>query len=368
MLRPSWIRKLLPLVTGLGLVFWMCAFRPGPAADAGTFVIESIAAVVNNEVITLSEVQEDALPEIQKIVKDYVEAEQDAQLAKVYQKYLDALVARRLQLQEARKEQLIPAAAEVNATIEDLKKKNAFRTDDEMRRALATEGLTLEAFRRRVGEQLALNRIALKAVRNKIIVEEKDLRRYYEGHRDKFLQTPEVTLRHILVTLPPRASLEGPTRARARAEEALAKLRAGADFAEVAKNFSDGATSQTGGLLGTMHRGQMAAPLEEAAFTIPVGEVSGIIQTDTGLNIIKVESRKLDPVAPFEDVRDKIREAVLDERYGAKFKEWVEELKRKSSIQIRLRDNPDQVSPPRPSAAPRPSGPTEASTSRPPRP
>jgi len=349
---------------GARLAFLLCLLAPGPPAEAGSVVIDRIAAVVNNEPITLSEVQEDALPEIQKVMKDYVEAEQDVQLAKVYQKQLDVMILRRLQMQEARKEQLIPAAGEVNATIEDLKKKNGFRSDDEMRQALAVEGLTMEGFRRRVGEQLALNRIALKAVRNKIIVEEKDLRAYYEAHRDTFRQTPEVTLRHILVNLPARALLEGPAQAQGKAEEALAKLRAGADFAAVAKAYSDGPTAETGGVLGTMHRGEMAPELEEAAFTIPVGEFSGIIQTNTGLNIIKVEARKLDPVAPFDEVREKIREAVLDDRYGAKLKEWTDDLKRRAAIQIRLRDNPDQASAPRPSAAARPSAPTGVSAPR----
>ena len=152
--------------------------------------------------------------------------------------------------------------------------------------------------------------------------------------------------------------------ARAKAEEALAKLRAGADFAEVARAYSDGPTAQTGGTLGTLHRGELAPELETAAFTTPVGEVSGIIQTNTGLNIIQVEARKLEPVAPLDEVRDKIKEAILDQKYDAKYKEWVEELKRKAAIQVRLRDNPDKVVYPaapaptaRSSAAPEPSTP-----------
>ena len=332
------IRRLsLPAALGLALCFLLLA----PAADAA--VLDRIAAIVNNEVITLSEVQEESLLEIQKVMKDYVEAEQEVQLTKVYHKYLDTLIVRRLQLQEAKKEQVTPAAGEVNATIEDLKRKNNFKTDDELRRALATEGLTLEGFRRRVAEQLALGRITNKEVRNKIIVDEKEIRAFYEAHLDKFKRTPEVTIRHILITLPARASLEGPVQARAKAEEVLAKLRSGADFAEVAKAYSEGPTAETGGLLGTMQRGEMAPEIEEQAFTLPVGEISGIIQTNTGLNIIKVESRKDDPIVPVEEVRDKIREALMDQKLGAKQKEWIEDLKRKASIQIRLREARDQA-------------------------
>lgn len=330
-----------PTAAGLALVLWACLLAPPPGVEAA--VLDRIAAVVNNDVITLSEIQEEALPQIQKITKDYVEPEQDAQLAKVYQQYLDTLIVRRLQLQEARKDQLIPNQGEVNATLDDIKKKNGFTSDDQLRQALAVEGLTLEGFRRRVGEQLALSRIALKAVRNKIIIDEREIREYYEAHQDQYRQTPEVTIRHVLVSLPPQASLEGPGHARAKAEEALAKLRAGADFAEIARAYSDGPTAQSGGMLGTLHRGELAPELEEAAFRIPVGQVSDIVQTSTGLNIIKVESRKLEPVAPLEDVRDKIREAILDQKYESKFKEWVEELKRKASIQVRLRGNPDAV-------------------------
>ena len=339
--RPSPIFPSSRRCARLGLAIPLYLLSLTPTAQAA--VLDRIAAIVNNDVITLSEVQEEALPQIQKVTKDYVEPEQDAQLAKVYQQYLDQLIVRRLQMQEARKEQLVPAAGEVNATIEDLKKKNGFRSDEELKRALGTEGLTLETFRRRIGEQLALNRITLKAVRNKIIIDEREILDYYQANQSKFQRTPEVTLRHIFVALPPQASLEGPVQARARAEEVLAKLRSGADFAEVAKASSDGPTAQTGGALGTLHRGELAPEIEEQAFTIPIGETSDIIQTSTGFNIIKVEARKLEPVAPLEEVRDKIREALLDQKYDAKYKEWIEELKRKASIQVRLHGDPDAV-------------------------
>ncbi len=107
-----------PFPRRAGLALWLCLLALAPPAEAA--VLDRIAAVVNSDVITLSEVQEEALPQIQKITKDYVVPEQDAQLAKVYQQYLDQLIVRRLQIQEARKDQLIPTAAEVNATIETL--------------------------------------------------------------------------------------------------------------------------------------------------------------------------------------------------------------------------------------------------------
>ena len=347
-------------VRGVGLAVALALLSLAPAAEAA--VLDRIAAVVNNDVITLSEVQEEALPQIQKITKDYVEREQDAQLVNLYQKYLDQLIVRRLQIQEARKDQLIPSAAEVNATLDDLKKKNGFKTDDELKRALATEGLSLEAFRRRVGEQLALSRITLKAVRNKIIIDEKEIQQFYEANREEYRRTPEVTIRHILIGVPPEASEAQVAEARAKAEGALAKLRAGTDFAEVARAVSDGPTAQTGGSLGTLHRGEMAPELEEPAFTLGVGQVSDLIRTQAGFNIIKVEARKEEPVAPLEEVRDKIREALLDQKYDAKYKEWIESLKRTASIQIRIHGDPDQVVLPpgsapadRPSAAPKPS-------------
>jgi peptidyl-prolyl cis-trans isomerase SurA len=329
------------LAAGLGLALGACLLGAGARAEAA--VLDRIAAVVNNDVITLSEVQEEALPQIQKITKDYVEPEQDAQLVTLYQKYLDQLIVRRLQIQEARKDQLIPSAAEINATIDDLKKKNGFRSDDELKRALATEGLSLSAFRRRVGEQLALSRITLKAVRNKIIIDEKEIQQFYQANQDKYRRTPEVTIRHILIGLPPEASETQVAEARAKAEAALAKLRAGADFAEVARAASDGPTAQSGGSLGTLHRGELAPELEEPAFTLTVGQVSDLIRTQSGFNIIKVEARMDEPMAPLEEVRDKIREALLDQKYDAKYKDWIEGLKRTASIQVRIHGDPDAV-------------------------
>jgi parvulin-like peptidyl-prolyl isomerase len=102
----------------------------------------------------------------------------------------------------------------------------------------------------------------------------------------------------------------------------------------VAQEYSDSPTKDRGGDLGTIHRGELAAEIEKAAFALPVGAVSGLIRTGAGWNILKVEEIHTETVAPFAEVRESIRDALLQEKFEAKRKDWLAELRSRASIHI----------------------------------
>jgi parvulin-like peptidyl-prolyl isomerase len=174
--------------------------------------------------------------------------------------------------------------------------------------------------------------VLARQVRSGIILSEDELRAFYEKNKEQLFQRrPEVEIAHILLVVPAGGD---ESKVRARAEEALARIRGGMDFAAAAREYSDSPTKQQGGSLGRVHRGDLASEIEASAFTMKEGEVSDLIRIGNGFNIIKVEKTWADPFVPFAEVRETIRDRLFQEKFEAKRKEWLAVQKSRASIQI----------------------------------
>lgn len=325
--RAWWSGLLAPLLLGVAA---------GPTT-AGAVVLDRIAALVNDEVITLSEVQEEGQPQLRKIVEEFVGREQEDRLNRAQQDLMEQLIDRRLQYQAAKKENLIPSAADVHAALEELKRQNSITTDAEFRESLARERLTVEQVRRGIEERLAIARMINRHIRSGILVRDEEIENYYATNLSKFERTPGVRIRHILFPTPPDATPEARAEARKTAEGALEGSRGGADFFAVAQTHAAGSPASAGGEMGWLKRGELAPELEGPAYGLPVGGVSDVIETGAGFHIIKVEERQAEPVAPLADVRDQIREILLDEKMRSRVREWTQELRTKARIEIKWR-------------------------------
>ncbi len=174
-----------------------------------------------------------------------------------------------------------------------------------------------------------------KEVTNKVEVSEGDIKAYYESHKDEF-KTPEmVSSRHILIKADPSASDNDKKKAREKAEELLKKIKAGEDFAKLASDVSDDTGSKTkGGELGFFPKGKMVKPFEDAAFSLKPGEVSGIVETQFGYHIIKVEEKKEPGMEPFDTAKEKIKQKLLPEPTKIKVKEFIEKAMKDANIEI----------------------------------
>ena len=314
------------LVLGLAL-----AAGPAPARAA---VIDRIIAVVNDEILTLSDLQEEMQEELRKVTEQYVGEEQERRRVETERRLLEALIDRRLQMQEAKSVKLMPSAAEVNASLEDIKKRGGATTDAGFQDALRREGLTLERFRRSVEEQIAISRLVSKDVRSKIILPEEDLRRYYDEHPEEFTRIPEVRLRHLLIRAAADADAAAVARARAKVEAARARILKGEDFGKVADEASE-AGGAPGGELGVVKKGELNPEIEGLAFALPLRQVSEGFRTTAGFHLILVEERTESPVLPYTESRERIREKLLQERQGAKLKEWLAELRKRAVIDLK---------------------------------
>lgn len=307
----------------------------GSAAAAERLVIDKVAAVVNEDVITLSEVQKEGRPLIQRIRQELSEDVWASQMQITQRQILDALILRRLQLQEAKREGVVVDRTQVTATVNRIKVENGFTSDVELADALAQENITLDEFKTKVWEQMVVEHLLSVKVRTSVVLSEEEIAQYYQGHRAEYEQFPSVRIRHILVGLPVSPSPQDLERASARANEAWEALHKGADFAEVAARYSDGAVARQGGDLGVIRQGELDPALESVAFSLAPGKYSDIIRTKAGFNIIKVEERTAGDI-PIAEVRSQMRERLFAEKVRQRMDEYFNELKEKAYIEIRL--------------------------------
>jgi peptidyl-prolyl cis-trans isomerase D len=155
------------------------------------------------------------------------------------------------------------------------------------------------------------------AMRSRVSVTDEDVASYYEEHKDDFLEPEEVCASHVLIKVKSSSQAEGHEDAEAKrlAEDVLAKLKAGADFASVAKKYSEdkGSASQ-GGDLGCFPRGRMVPGFDAAAFALDAGQISDLVKTSFGYHVIRVSSKRPEQTRPLEAVKGQIHETLLRER------------------------------------------------------
>jgi peptidyl-prolyl cis-trans isomerase D len=152
---------------------------------------------------------------------------------------------------------------------------------------------------------------------DKVDVSDADVQQYYDNHRSEYTQPEQVHARHILFKVAPDASPEAKAKVRQKAEEVLAKVKAGEDFAALARQYSEDASAAQGGDLGQFGRGKMVKPFEDAAFALAPGETSGLVESPFGLHIIKVEAKEDERQQTLDEVRSQIVAAVKQEKAHA---------------------------------------------------
>jgi peptidyl-prolyl cis-trans isomerase C len=162
----------------------------------------------------------------------------------------------------------------------------------------------------------------IKVVQANIVIEEPELKAYYDGHKAEFSQPPQVRARHILL------------KTEADANAVLAEIKAGGDFATLAKAKSTGPSKDKGGDLGWFGRGRMVKSFEDAAFALEKGQVSGVVQTKFGYHIIKVEDKREAVDKPFNQVKEQVRSAVLKEKTQAALEEVKTKWRQELNVQV----------------------------------
>jgi peptidyl-prolyl cis-trans isomerase D len=151
---------------------------------------------------------------------------------------------------------------------------------------------------------------------DKVEVSDAEVQRYYEAHTPDYEKPEQVHARHILFKIPPDATPDAKAQIRQRAEEVLAKVKAGEDFAALAQQYSEDSSAKQGGDLGFFGRGKMVKPFEDAAFAMAPGDTSDIVESPFGLHIIKVDAKEEARTQTLDEVRAQITNTLKGDKAG----------------------------------------------------
>ncbi len=300
-------------------------------------MIDRIVARVNDDVITLSELQEEGLPLFERLRANYAGKELEYQVQHAEREFLDQLILRRLQLQYASQIGINASENEINAALKDVLNRNNL-TQEALTDLLTREGLTLQDYKDRLREQIILARLMNQAVRSRVSVDASEVEAYYKTHQDEFSQPAQARVRHIFFRIDPDAAPPQVDAVRERASRVLREARNGGDFGELARRYSEDATAANGGDLGVIKRGQAVPEFEEVIFALKEGDVSEVLRTPNGLHIVKIDAFTKGSEQPFPEIKAEIERRLLQDKIKQRFQDWTNELKDRAFIEITLHE------------------------------
>jgi len=298
-------------------------------------VVDRIVALVNSEIITLSELEQMGKPFYDEVRKNSSAGEREEKMKEARMRVLDRLIEIKLLEGEMKKRKIEVSERDVDAVIQDVMKSSKL-TENEMKKALAEEGMTLSSYRQQVRDELGKMRLVNLEIKSKIVIEEKELREYYRKNQEKFTDPLEVKIQQIFFPVPEKSSREETAAVQREAQAILEKARKGEDFAELAKKYSRSPEAREGGVLGYFKPGELMPELEGAGFKLRPGEASDLVRTPAGFHILRVLERKGGEPRPFAEVQFKIREELSKTETKKRYEQWMKELKSKAYIDIRL--------------------------------
>jgi peptidyl-prolyl cis-trans isomerase SurA len=306
---------------------------PAPAPAPSTEVVTGIAAVVNDEIITIYELNK----EYARVAREEEKKGPLTQAAanKLRADVLSAMIDKKLIDMKIKELNIVVSEEEVRQSIEEVKKQNKL-SQDALIAALLTQGLTFDQYKAQMKEQLERLRLMSQEVKSKIQVTERETLEYYEANKAQFREENTYRARHIFFKVEKNASSDQIKKVMAKAASVIAEARTTTDFAGLAKKYSDDPNAATdGGDLGTFKKGDMLPEIESAVINMTPGEVSDLVTTPAGFHIIKLEEKSMDKIKPFESVKGAIDELLYRKKSEERFTQWVEELRKSATIEIK---------------------------------
>lgn len=297
-------------------------------------VVDRIVAVVNQEIITLSEVEK-MIGHLKEGVEAEDRLERRGRLHELSRMALERLIEEKLIDQEAKRTGIKVSAKEVEGAIEEIKKRNSATLED-LEKALARDGLTLEAFKKEIEKKILRTKLVQWVVKVEPNVGERELRDFYLKNSERYRTEETYRPGHILFKVSKEATAEEVREIRAKCQKVLAKLKAGEDFGEMALLYSEDFSSKDRGDLGFFKKGELLPAFEKEALRLKVGEVGNIIRTDFGFHIIKLLDRKGGDPLPYEEIKEKVRQDYLEREFEKSLKQFLATLREKSIIEIKL--------------------------------
>ena len=317
------------MIRTLALLATLSASLPAAAAH----VIDRVVAVVNDDIILQSELEQLAATEYRGPDPSTADGKKAWEEAK--RKALDHMVDGKLMEQEARELKLSVTSDEVDRAMQQVKEQNHL-DDATFTEALKQQGFTLEAYKKTLREQILRLKVISTAVRSRVSVSDDEVRSYYQQNARQLGGDRQAHLRQILIAVPDGASEAEAEQKKRVAEKVVELARGGTQFVELARQYSDDdGTKASGGDLGFIGKGVLVDELDEAVSAMEPGDVRGPIHTARGWVVLQLVERKAGDLKPFDEVKEQLRRQLYDEQVQKAQASWLKELRKKAHVDIR---------------------------------
>jgi peptidyl-prolyl cis-trans isomerase C len=303
-----------------------------PAAAASKPVpaqLPEVLARVNGESVTKADFDR-AIAALEGRAGGPVPAEQRDQ---IFRRVLDQIVSYKLLVQEMHARKVDASDQEVNTRLEEIQAQ--FPSEEAFKQMLAARNTTLEQLRGDARQDLAVQKMIDAEIAPKVQVTPEQLADFYAKNPDQFKQPERVHASHILIGVPRGADAAAKAQAHAKAEQVLTDVKAGKDFAALAKEHSqDPGSAPNGGDLGFFQPGQMVGPFNDAAFRLGPGTVSDIVETDFGFHIIKVIEKQAGRTIALEEIKPRLEEFLQQRNRQEQTDAFIKGLRTKGTIEL----------------------------------
>ena len=341
--RPGFVKKMtgkyikefgcLILSIVCGSVWLVSPVFTLPGAKAAE-VVDRIVAVVNDEIIALYELNQAVEPYVLRVKSfGYPEEKEQEMILKIKRDLLEQLINKKLTAQEVKRFNISITDEEVDKAVDRIKKMRGY-TDDELKDALSRDGIDLEAYRKKVRENLLRTKLITREVKSKVVITNEDISKYYQSHQDLYGGEKKIHLRNIIKRLPASSTEVEKQRIRKKMEEVMNELQNGKPFDEMARKHSESSLAKDGGDLGYFNFEELSPLLQESLNALAIGEYSEILDTEQGYQIFYIEDIQTVAGKTLEEVSAEIQEKLYRDIVDHRFQAWLEGLRNRSHIKI----------------------------------
>lgn len=331
----------LPAAFAAGIVFATVPLLGQTAAKTQTpaepqspyqgTVVEEIVARVNDQVISKSDYQRS---DQELAAQAQQQGWSQQQLFEARHDLLRDLIDQQLLLSKG-KELGISGETETIKRLDDIRKQNHLDTMEDLQKAAESQGVSFEDFKQHIKDGIITSSVIRDEVGRHLNLSQADVQKFYDAHKADFDSPEQVRLSEILVPTANPDDAAQVAEAQKKADDLAAKLKAGADFADLAKTSSGGPTAAQGGELGEFKRGQLAKVLEDQTFNLKPGEYTQPIRTKQGFVILKVTQHTQGGIPPLKDVEPQVEDAIYSQKMAPALRQYLTKLREDSYVEIK---------------------------------
>jgi peptidyl-prolyl cis-trans isomerase SurA len=326
------------VAVALALICMTVALTPGAArAQAKAAVVEEIIARVNNDIITQSDYQRADAQLHDEIAHDCQGCSQE----KIADEYKDqqkdllrGLIDQSLMVQRA-KDMGISVETDIVKRLDDVRKQNSLNSIEDLEKAVEGSGLAWEDYKTQMRNGMLTQEVIRREVGSHINIPNEEVKQYYDAHPEEFTRPEQVDIAEIFLSTEGKSPEEIES-VQKKAEDLRARVIKGDDFNEIAKRYSEGSTAKDqGGDLGTFKRGVLAPQLDEVVFNLQKGQITDVIQTKTGFEILKVQAHFVAGLQPMDKVENEIMNRLYMGKMQPQMRTYLAELRQESYVMVK---------------------------------